>query len=404
MAVLVEAHDRVDDQGGDQRPACAARGGRGDGGGGPPVTQQQCGLLTDRPHESAGRQPGRDDVTPRCLRQRRAHGARPRCEGHGHRGRRPPAAQEQCRSSSSGQGVQDRRGELVAVPRRERRSAGAVDELAAEPSPDGRPGVVPSGDGGVVAHPVASTHQPPDQVDVLPDPHARVEPGAECAGAGHQAGTREPRNGGAGSHGAGGRPEGERGGDDVVPLEPAGSLGAGGPTHARTDEGHGRVGEVPGHGEKVVCGDLHVGVDEGHERRADGSEPDVACRGRAGVDVERDEPGVVASGGVRDRRGLERGVVDHDDPQWWQGGQCPVELAGAVPDRDDDGEVVRVDGRDVAEVGYAEVGGEQPVRQVRRGGVGDGDRSRAEQLPSPPGQSHRGQRGAADQEAAVGRR
>ena len=71
-----------------------------------------------------------------------------------------------------------------------------------------------------------------------------------------------------------------------------------------------------------------------------------------------------------------------------------VELGVPVAHRDHHGELARVDARHVREIGYAEVGGEQPLGQVPAGRVGDGDATDGRALR----QAHRGRGGAADQE------
>ena len=74
------------------------------------------------------------------------------------------------------------------------RGRGAVVLPAAEPLAQPHPVLVPHGGGRLVAHPPAGRGQPPDEVDVLPDPHGLGETGPRPRPAGPP-GPRQARKG-----------------------------------------------------------------------------------------------------------------------------------------------------------------------------------------------------------------
>ncbi len=132
----------------------------------------------------------------------------------------------------------------------------------------------------------------PHEIDVLPDAHEVVEPADRTDGLG----PAQDRGGGdvadtrTGLHRAGTWPEVQRRSNRLVALPRGRVARHRRRRHPRRDETHLVVGEEAHEPRQPVLADLHVGVDERHQRGAHLGQAAVAGEGRAAVVVDPDAP------------------------------------------------------------------------------------------------------------------
>ena len=193
------------------------------------------------------------------------------------------------------------------------RGRGAVVLPAAEPRAQPHPMLMPHGGGRLVAHPPAGRGQPPDQVDVLPDPHGLGETGPRRGPPHHQGRAGHVRD-------ARPRPDDARPGAHVqggtgplVPRQPrAPGLIR---DDARRDRAHRRVREVRQQRVQPARTRNAVRVEERDQRCVRRGQAGVP--GRRGTAVYRaaQDAGSRAGHGPRGRGRIGRTVVDHDHPR-----------------------------------------------------------------------------------------
>ena len=218
----------------------------------------------------------------------------------------------------------------------------------------GRPVVFPPGEPLAQPYPVLVTHggrrlitdppagcgQPPDEVDVLSDPHVFGETRAGGGLPHHQGRTGNVGDARSRPDDAGPRAHVERGACPLVPGQPGAPLLV--RDDPRCDGAHRRIREVRQQQVQPAGLGHAIGVEERDQRRARRRQAGVPGRPRPAVHhpPQHARPGVARD--ARNRRRIGRAVIYHDHLRHLlQPGQAAGKFGAPVPHRDHHGHLAR---------------------------------------------------------------